>query len=126
MAKGIPEQDGKIAFIGDVDTVLGFRALGVDTVVPEDEAGASEEFGRLVAEGYSVIMVTEDLVDGLAEQIEETAHRALPAVVVLPGIAGRQRRGEETIRRLITRAVGVDLMAEEGSGPEPSTNLRRT
>lgn len=126
MARDLPEHDGKIAFIGDIDTVLGFGALGVDTVVPENDAEASEEFGRLVAEGYSVIMVTEDLVDELAEQIEETAHRALPAVVVLPGIAGRQRRGEETIRRLITRAVGVGLMAEDDSGPGPSTNLRRT
>ena len=113
MSSSIPKTEGKIAFIGDMDTVLGFRALGVTTVAPEDDAQAGEEFGRLVREGYSVIMVTEDLVDGLAELIEETAHRALPAVVVLPGIAGRQRRGEETIRRLITRAVGVDLMAEE-------------
>jgi V/A-type H+-transporting ATPase subunit F len=126
MARGIPEHEGRIAFIGDIDTVLGFRALGVDTVVPDSDEQAAEEFGRLVSGGYSVIMVTEDLVDALAEQIEETAHRALPAVVVLPGIAGRQRRGEETIRRLITRAVGVDLMAEDGGGPGPSTNLRRT
>ena len=126
MARDIPQQEGRIAFIGDIDTVLGFRALGVTTVVPEDDGEASEEFARLVGGGYSVIMVTEDLVDVLAEQIEETAHRALPAVVVLPGIAGRQRRGEETIRRLITRAVGVDLMAEDGGGPGPSTNLRRT
>jgi len=58
-------------------------------------------------------MVTEELLDILQDLIDETMHKALPAVVVLPGITGTQKRGEDTIRELIIRAVGVDLMTEE-------------
>jgi len=106
---------GKVAFIGDADSVLGFRALGVETVVPENAEEAREQFERLVREGTSIIMITENMMDNLHEQIEETVHMAIPSVVVLPGISGTQKRGEDTIRELIIRAVGIDLMSEENN-----------
>lgn len=105
--------EGKVAFLGDADSVLGFRALGVETIVPDGEEDAREEFQRLVEEETSIIMVTEDMMEVLQEQIEETVHMAVPSVVVLPGIRGTRRKGEQTIRELIIKAVGVDLMSEE-------------
>jgi len=105
--------EGRIAFIGDADSVLGFSALGVETVVPENADSAREQFARLVKEKTSIIMITEDMMDNLQEQIDETVHMAIPSVVVLPGIKGTQKRGEDTIRELIIKAVGVDLMSEE-------------
>mgnify|MGYP001114197787 CR=1 FL=1 len=104
---------GKVAFIGDADSVLGFRALGVETVVPGSEDEAREQFQRLVKEETSVIMITEDLMEALQEEIDGTVHMAVPSVVVLPGIKGTQKKGEHTIRELIIKAVGVDLMSEE-------------
>lgn len=105
--------EGRIAFIGDADSVLGFRALGVETVVPRNADEARKQFARLVKEKTSIIMITENMMDDLQEQIDETVHMAIPSVVVLPGIKGTQKRGEDTIRELIIRAVGVDLMSEE-------------
>ena len=105
--------EGRIAFLGDADSVLGFRALGVETVVPSDAEEAVAAFRKLVRERTSVIMITEDMLDYLQEQVEDTAHMAIPAVVVLPDVKGSQKRGEDTIRSLILRAVGVDLMAED-------------
>jgi V/A-type H+-transporting ATPase subunit F len=105
--------EGRIAFLGDIDSVLGFRALGVETIVPDGPDSARETFRRLVRQETSVIMITEDLLDVLQEQIDETLNSAVPAVVVLPGITGTRKRGVDTIRELIIRAVGVDLMAED-------------
>ena len=104
---------GEIAFIGDADSVLGFRALGVETIVPENTDEARKQFERLVKQKTSVIMITEKMMDCLQEQIEEVVNMAIPAVVVLPGITGTMKRGEDTIRELIIRAVGVDLMSDE-------------
>ncbi len=104
---------GEIAFIGDADSVLGFRALGVETIVPENTDDARKQFEKLVKQKTSVIMITEKMMDCLQEQIEEVVHMAIPAVVVLPGITGTMKRGEDTIRELIIRAVGVDLMSDE-------------
>ena len=104
---------GEIAFLGDADSVLGFRALGVETIVPDDADDARKQFERLVKQKTSVIMITEKMMDYLQEQMEEVMHMAIPAVVVLPGITGTLKRGEDTIRELIIRAVGVDLMSDE-------------
>jgi V/A-type H+-transporting ATPase subunit F len=104
---------GAVAFIGDADSVLGFRALGVEAVVPSGAEDAVRSFRNLVSGGASVIIVVEGCLDWLADEIEQTARLPVPAVVVLPGLGGTRGRGGETIRKQITRAVGVDLMAED-------------
>lgn len=102
-----------IAFIGDADSVQGFRALGVEALVPTSAEEAVRLFRERVRNGTAVILVVEDLLDALGEEIAATADAPLPAVVVLPGITGSQGRATEVIRRLVIRAVGVDLGAEE-------------
>ncbi len=102
-----------IAFIGDADSVLGFRALGVHAEVPASPEQAVQAFRSLVSRGASVIAVTEDFLDVLRDEIELAAGRPVPAVIILPGVRGSKGRGGETIRRQITRAVGVDLMADD-------------
>ncbi len=103
---------GTVAFMGDADTVLGFRALGVETFVPESPEMAREIFAGLVRREVAVVMITSELQEHLREEVEEVLHRPLPAVIVLPGIKGADRHGRDTIRELVIRAVGVDLMSE--------------
>ncbi len=104
---------GGVVFLGDPDSVIGFRALGVDSVVPAGPEDSVRAFRAAVSSGASVIMITEALLDPLREELDRTASRAVPAVVVLPGVSGGSGRGGEIIRKQITRAVGVDLMAED-------------
>jgi len=68
----------KIAFIGDRDSVLGLRALGIAAlpVSTPDEARAT--FGEAVAAGHAVIFVTEDVYEACADQIAEHRDQALP------------------------------------------------
>ncbi|MCK5133431.1 MAG: V-type ATP synthase subunit F [Candidatus Sabulitectum sp.] len=106
-------EKGRTAFIGDADSVLGFRALGVETYTPESGSEAVKIFKSLVKEKVSVIMITEDMLDHLQSEVDEVVSMPIPAVVVLPGVSGSKHRGEDTIRNLIIRAVGVDLMAED-------------
>lgn len=104
---------GRIAFIGDADSVLGFRALGVETYTPESGSEAVKIFKSMVKEKASVIMITEDMLDYLQNEVDEVVSMPIPAVVVLPGVSGSRHKGEDTIRNLIIKAVGVDLMAED-------------
>lgn len=110
------EAGSDIAFIGDADSVLGFEALGVRAVVPSSPDEAITGFRRLArSRNTRVIMVTEEYIDVLEEEIAAVAGSPLPAVVILPGITGSQGHGADVIRRLVTRAVGVDLMAGDSS-----------
>lgn len=104
---------GAVVFIGDPDSVTGFRSLGVGVVAPAGPAAAQAAFRAAVADGASVIMITEAFLDVLAEEIDRVSGRPVPAVLVLPGVTGSAGRGGEIVRKQITRAVGVDLMADD-------------
>ncbi|PIE51774.1 V-type ATP synthase subunit F [Candidatus Fermentibacteria bacterium] len=106
-------EQGRMAFIGDADSVLGFRALGVETYTPASGDEAVEIFRSLVKEKASVVMITEDMLDHLQIEVDQVVSLPVPAIVVLPGVSGSKHMGEDTIRNLIIRAVGVDLMAED-------------
>ena len=61
----------KIGVVGDKDSVLAFKALGIDVfpVVEADEARKTVD--RLAMQEYAVIFVTEHV----AKEIEETIER---------------------------------------------------
>ena len=48
----------KIAVLGDRDSVLGFKALGLDVVFVEDADTAREALHRLAREDYAIIYIT--------------------------------------------------------------------
>ena len=52
--------EGKIAIIGDGDSITVFKAAGVATFAAENEAKAKELL-RKVAKDYKIIFLTEEL-----------------------------------------------------------------
>lgn len=105
--------EGRTAFIGDADSVSGFRALGVETHPATGREEARSIFQRLVKERVAVLMVTEELLEHIEDLVAESLDMPVPAVVVLPGVSGSRGLGEDAIRKLIIKAVGVDLMSED-------------
>ena len=99
-----------IVFIGDRDSVWGFRAFGVTVfpVVTGEEARAA--FREAVRSGHSVIFVTEDVHDACPEEIAEYRDLALPTVTVLPGVRGSRGLAAAEIHRAVSAAVGADIL----------------
>jgi V/A-type H+-transporting ATPase subunit F len=101
----------KIAIIGDRDSVLGFMALGFATF----EAQSAEEAGKLLHkvardEGYAVIFIVENYAEQLVEEMAKYKDMPLPAVVSIPGRAGSNGFGMNSIRSAVERAVGADII----------------
>lgn len=105
----------KIAFIGDRDSVLGLRALGVVAVPVSTPDEARARFGAAVAAGYAIIFVTEDVYEACADQIAERRDQALPTVTVLPGVKGSRGIAAKEIHRAVSAAVGADILTGGGS-----------
>ena len=55
----------KIGVIGGRDSVLGFRALGLDTCIAENGEQAKAALHRMAKENYAVIYITEHLAAGI-------------------------------------------------------------
>ena len=78
----------KIAVLGDRDSVLGFKALGLDTYFVEDADEARHTLHRLAKEDYAIIYVTEQLAANLSADIARYKTEVTPAVILIPGKTG--------------------------------------
>ena len=99
----------KTAIIGSGESVLAFKAAGVDAFPAGDAVKAREILRRLATE-YSVILITEDLARELDDLIKRTVESPYPIIVPVPSGTGESGYAEEKIRERMERALGVDVL----------------
>jgi len=100
----------KIAVIGDKDSILGFKAIGVDTFSVTSSEAALKVLKQLVSENYGVIFITEELARDLEDIVAELHKRYLPAVVLIPNSKGALGIGIQQIKKNVEKAIGADIL----------------
>ena len=102
----------KIAVIGDRESVMGFRALGLD-VFPADKADVKAVFAKVVrAEdpGYAILYITEELTIPLRAEIDALKDELTPAVIPIPSKDGTLNLGMTALNNAVERAVGSNIL----------------
>ena len=99
-----------IAVVGDWESVMGFRALGLEACPVSTPEHAREEIRRLAKEDYAVIYLTETLAKSIPDVLERYKDELRPAIILIPGREGSLGIGKENIQRAIERAVGADIL----------------
>ena len=100
----------KIAVLGDKDSVLGFRALGLDVFTADTTEQARPLLHRLAKEGYAIVYLTEQLAAGLSGELARYKDELTPAIILIPGKEGSLGIGMENIKTAVERAVGADIL----------------
>jgi V/A-type H+-transporting ATPase subunit F len=100
---------GKTAIVGDGDSIMVFRAAGVDTFSAEDEKSAREVL-RKIAKDYKIIFLTENLAEPLTEFLKRFDETAYPVVLTIPSKNGSSGYGMQTLKSAMERALGVDIL----------------
>ena len=102
----------KIAVMGGADTVLGFKALGLDTTPVSDDDEARRAFRRLTAPEarYAIIYIEERLAQVLASEIAAYNDKPVPAIILIPGRDGSMGLGLTALHDAVIRAVGADIL----------------
>ena len=92
----------KIAVIGGRDTVMGFRALGLETYPAAEAAEAGHILRRLTRENddYAIIYIEENLAAELAHEIDKFKDRPTPAVILIPGREGSMGLGQSALKEI--------------------------
>ena len=103
---------GKCAIVGDGDSIMVFKAAGVDAF-PAGDAKKARELLRKVAKDYAVIFLTEELSRELGDFLKRFDEEPYPVVLTIPSKNGSTGYGAEEIRRASERALGVDLFAND-------------
>ena len=99
----------RIAAVGDWESVMGFRALGLDTYPVASAAEARSTIQRLAKEECAVIYLTEQLARELDEVLQHYKDHLRPAIILIPGREGSLGIGKRAIHSAIERAVGADI-----------------
>ena len=100
---------GKIAIVGDGDSITVFKAAGVATFPAETEAKAREVL-RKIAREYKIIFLTEELARPLTEFLKRFDGEAYPVVLSIPSRSGSTGYGAEVLKSAMERALGVDIL----------------
>ena len=103
----------KIGVIGESDSVLLFKAVGLDVFFEEDGERANRTLHRLAREGYVTVFVTEKLFSACAETIEEFKSQAYPAIIPIPDNSGSRGVGEKMLLQNVEKAVGMDILSNK-------------
>lgn len=104
----------KIAVIGAPETVLGFKALGLEACPAANAEEAREAFRRLTAEGseMAIIYLEEALSIPLKAEIDKFKDSPTPAVILIPGRDGSIGLGLSALNAAVERAVGTNILGE--------------
>jgi V/A-type H+-transporting ATPase subunit F len=99
----------KIAVIGDKDSVLAFKAIGVDVFAVYSDEDARETL-RKQARNYKVIFITEDIAEKISDIVNRYKSTAYPIVLPIPGSQGTTGYGMNSIKKDVEKAIGVDIL----------------
>ena len=101
----------KIAVLGDRDSVLGFKALGLEVFPAETPEEAHTILHQLAKDpDWAIVYLTEQLAKALPEDIERYKDRLTPAIILFPGKGGSLGIGMQNITTSVERAVGADIL----------------
>ena len=100
---------GKMAIIGDGDSVLAFVAGGVDAYSATD-ADTAENLIKKLAKEYQIIFITDVLAKLVDDIIKRYTTSTYPIILPVPSKNGSNGYGVENIKRAMDRALGVDIL----------------
>lgn len=99
----------KIAVVGDRDSVLGFRALGLEVHTPESPEQIRSIVDSLARDGAAVIYITERMAQAIPETIARYNQALIPAIIPIPDSQGTLGIGMDAIYKRVEKAVGHNI-----------------
>lgn len=100
----------KIGVIGDKQSVLGFKAVGLNVFDCSVKEEAKTILKTIADEGYAIIYITENFYNEMKDTIYEYNEMRLPAIIPIPGMKGSTGIGLENIKKAVEKAVGADIL----------------
>ena len=103
----------KIAVVGAADSVIGFKALGLDTYAVENGEDAKKvlhEITKPREDEYAIIYLEETMAAEIQSEIRKYDERPSPAIILIPGRNGPMGLGQAALNEAIEKAIGSDIL----------------
>ena len=102
----------RIAVIGDRESVMGFRALGLD-VFPAEKDTVRDIFKKVVSSEeptYAIVYITEELTGRVQNEINALKDDLTPAIILIPSKNGSLHLGMNALNAAVERAIGSNIL----------------
>ena len=103
----------KMAVIGDRDSAMGFKSLGLSVHYAYDADRAGRLVNRLAREDYAIIFITEELAKLIPTVLKRYNAETIPAVIPIPSNAGTDGFGMQRLSKNVEKAVGINILLNE-------------
>lgn len=100
----------KIGVIGDKQSVLGFKAVGLNVFDCSSKEEARQRLKAIADENYAIIYITDSLYDEIKDTVYEYNEKRLPAIIPIPSMKGTTGIGLANIKKAVEKAVGADIL----------------
>jgi V/A-type H+-transporting ATPase subunit F len=100
----------KIGVIGDKDSILPFKALGVEVFPIIGAEEARRTLDTLANNKYGIVFITEQTAQLIPETIERYNREPVPAVILIPSNQGSLHIGLDRINENVEKAVGSNIL----------------
>ncbi|RRD41116.1 V-type ATP synthase subunit F [Leptotrichia sp. OH3620_COT-345] len=99
----------KIGVVGDKDSILAFKALGIEVFPAVDKEEARKIIDTLANSKYGIIFVTEQIADLVKETVERYDKELIPAIILIPNNQGSLGIGIQKINDYVEKAIGSNI-----------------
>ena len=101
----------KIAVIGDIDTVTGFRLVGVSECATPKSPNETRELllSFFRDPNMGLIIITEPLAKDVEDTVVELSQSPVPVILLISDRTGSTGTNEALLKELIRRAVGIEI-----------------
>ena len=105
------DKGSPMAAVGSYDSILPFKAIGLDVVeiTEENRDSIGEIMNRFAIKGYAALFVEEALFSKYQQAVDEVNESTDMCIIPVPNQSGSMGVGLSSIRRNVERAVGMDI-----------------
>jgi len=100
----------KIALMGNRETIIGFKLLGISIFPVNKKEEAIEILNKLVEGEYAAIFVTEDAASQIIEEIDILQKTSFASITIIPSKSEKKYLGLKILRNNIEKAIGTDIL----------------
>lgn len=99
--------DKKFAALGNRKELLPLKSLGFDIYDCMDFEEAKVMIDKLNSEGYNLIIVTENIIEGNQTSFSDIIRSSRSTILILPEYKMRRNLAKEIVKKAIREAVGL-------------------
>lgn len=99
-----------IAMMGDKDSILGFKALGVTIFPVASKVESVEKLREIIKEEYKVVFITEQMAPSPEDIASIIGERTFPVITMVPSNRGSTGLAMKRLQTLVRKAAGADVL----------------